>query len=268
MAVKDRSLSDRVVVWSRRAQTRAKCAGQPWCDTVSDNPEEAVAGADLIIICSPVDSIVPLTVQIAPALEKGALVTDVGSAKSLICRHAHAAMPQGASFIGAHPMAGSERSGLEHASANLFDGKACFVTPLVDSGDQAVERVIRFWMDLGMEVTTVTPESHDEIVAHISHLPHVLATCLCNALSPKNTQWRLFIGNGLRDTTRIAAGSPALWKEIISQNREEILRALNDFENELQSLKASISNNNSFEIFSALDRAKIFRDQLQPPLDK
>ncbi len=263
-AVKDRQLARQTVIWARRAETRIACSDKSWCDAVAASPQEAVDEADLVVVCSPVETIHPLVVGIAPHLKDGALVTDVGSTKSLIARYCHTVMPKGRQFIGSHPMAGSEKSGLAHARKDLFRGKTCFVTPLVDSDEQAVETILNFWKDLDMEVASVSPERHDEIVAHISHLPHVLASVLCSFLSTKDSGWLNFAGNGLRDSTRVAAGSPAIWKSIFEQNREEIARAIDQFENELQSLKSAIVNGQSFDILNHLERGKAYRERLRP----
>ncbi len=267
-AAKARGLCRRTAVWSRRPETRLKCEGQPWCDTVFADPGEAVAASDFVIVCTPVDTIVPLLAQIAARLRPGALVTDVGSTKSLICRHARAALPDNVAFVGSHPMAGSEKTGLEHADAELFLGRACFVTPLVDTPPADVERVARFWKNLGMEVATTTPENHDEIAAHLSHLPHLIASAYCCYLSARNPEWIHFAGPGLRDTTRVAAGDPALWKAIALQNREEILRALAGFEHELQNLRAALHNNQPFPLQHLLERGRDYRLRLRPLGDK
>ncbi len=263
-SVKDRQLARRVVIWARRAETRVACSEALWCDQVFATPEEAVGEADLVIVCCPVEAIHPLVVRISGHIKTGAVVTDVGSTKSLVVRQCHSIMPEGTAFIGSHPMAGSEKSGMAHASGDLFRSKTCFVTPLVDSHEGSVEAVLRFWRELDMEVATVSPEGHDEIVANISHLPHILASTLCSFLSTKDLEWRNFAGNGLRDTTRVAAGNPGLWKAILEQNREEIVRALSQFENELQSLKAAIANERFFEVLNHLERGKAYRDRLRP----
>jgi cyclohexadieny/prephenate dehydrogenase len=264
LAVKERDLARRTVIWARRPEARLKCAEQPWCDVVKATPWEAVATADFVIVCSPVDTIYPLVKRITDSLKPGAVVTDVGSTKSLISRLCHAVMPAGKHFIGSHPMAGSDKSGMEYARASLFKGQPCFVTPLVKSDPQAVDTVLRFWRDLAMEVATISPESHDEIVANISHLPHILASALCAYLASKDSNWRNFVGAGFRDTTRIASGNPALWKSIIEQNREEIVRALSEFENHLQAIKSAVTNDQPFEILNLLERAKAYRERLRP----
>ncbi|NQY32078.1 MAG: prephenate dehydrogenase/arogenate dehydrogenase family protein, partial [Coraliomargarita sp.] len=130
MAVKSRGLCERIATWSRRPETRAKCSSQNWCDAVFDSPEAAVSGSQLVVVCTPVQTIVPLLQQVAPSLTPGALVTDVGSTKSLICRESRDVLPENCEFIGSHPMAGSEQTGMEFADAELFENAACILTPL------------------------------------------------------------------------------------------------------------------------------------------
>ncbi len=261
-AVRERRMTQRIHVWARRPETRVKCERESWCDAVFSTPEAACEGSDLVVLCTPVETLHLLAEQIAGALSEGAIVTDVGSTKSLVCRRCHAAMPKHAFFVGSHPMAGSEKSGMDHAEADLFQGRSCFVTPLTDSNERAVEQVVRFWTSLGMRVVTMTPEKHDEIVAHISHLPHVLASLLSAQLRKRPSDWKSYAGGGLRDTTRVAAGSPQLWKEIISQNREEILRAVEEFEQELRAFQSALANEDYVAVLDMLAQGKDFRDSL------
>ena len=219
----------RIVLWARRPDVRLALRGQPWCDAVADTPEEAVREASLVVIAAPVDRIAALTQLIAPALPDGAIVTDVGSVKGEIARQGAAALGTRAHFVGAHPMAGSEKTGWEHGTARLFEHRTCFVTPLSTSHAPAVETVVGFWHTLGAEVVTLDADAHDEIVAHISHLPQVIASSLCAFLAQKNPAWRNYAGGGLRDTTRIAASEAQLWRSILEQNRDEVLRALRQF---------------------------------------
>ncbi len=266
MAARARGVARRIVVWSRRPETRLALRGQPWCDAVADSPEEAVRNASLVVLAAPVEKIIELARQIAPALPAGAIVTDVGSVKGELCRACQAAMPAAAFFIGSHPMAGSQKTGWENGSDTLFQGRVCFVTPLAGSpvSQQTVDTVVRFWSDLGSEVSTVSPDEHDEIVAHISHLPQAVATSLCSFLAQKKTAWRHFSGNGLRDTTRIAASDATMWIEIFQQNRDEVLRALGQFQDELQGLHAAIANRDWLEVRARLERGKAYRDGFRP----
>ena len=263
-AARERDVAQRIVLWTRRPESRLKLRAQPWCDAVAETPGDAVRHASLVVIAAPVDQIVPLTRQIAPDLAPGTLVTDVGSVKNEISRLGHAALAPHAHFVGAHPMAGSEKTGWEHGTATLFEHRTCFVTPLVDTAAQATATVVEFWHALGAEVVTLAPDQHDEIVAHISHLPQVIASSLCGFLATKNPAWRHHAGGGLRDTTRIAGSDPQIWRAILEQNRDEILRALSGFEDELHGLRAALANRDYVEVAARISRGKAYRDQFRP----
>lgn len=264
LAARARGVTDRVVLWARRPEARLALREQPWCDEVADSPEAAVKDAQLVVIAAPVDRIVPLTQQVAAHLAPGTIVTDVGSVKGEIARLGHAALGQHAHFIGSHPMAGSEKTGWQHGSASLFERRTCFVTPLEQSNPAAVEEIVRFWREIGGEPVTISPDAHDEIVAHISHLPQVIASSLCGFLAHKNSSWRNFAGGGLRDTTRIASSDPALWRTILEQNRDEVLRALREFEDELHAFQIALANRDYPEVVARLERGKAYRDQVRP----
>lgn len=261
MAVSRRGLAKRVVVWARRAETRLQCESQGWCDAVFADPVESVKGSDLVVVCAPVDVVATMVGDIAPGLDSDVLITDVGSTKSLICRSTKGRLGGRGTFIGSHPMVGSEKGGMENATLELFSGGACFVTPLEECPEDKVELLARFWGNLGMQVTTASPEKHDEIVAHISHLPHVLASALCVQLS-RSEGWEAFSGAGLRDTTRIAGANAQLWMAIIKENREEVLRAIENFESELNSIKSYLRNEEWHRVTHFLERGKQFRDSL------
>jgi prephenate dehydrogenase len=254
----------RIVLWARRPDTRLQLRGQPWCDVVADTAAEAVRDAQLVVICAPVDQIVALAQQVAPALAPGAMVTDVGSVKGEICRLGHKALAGRAHFIGSHPMAGSEKTGWEHGRADLFKGRVTFVTALPESDAPAAERVAAFWKSLESDVALLEPDAHDEIVAHISHLPQVLASTLCAALAKKDVRWRNYAGGGLRDTTRIAGSDARLWKTILEQNRDEVLRAVRAYQEELHNLERALANRDWFEVQAILERGRAYRDQFRP----
>ena len=263
-AARARCVAQRIVIWARRPETRLELRGQPWCDAVADTPEEAVRAASLVVIAAPVDQIIPLVQRIAPSLPAGALVTDVGSVKGEIARLGGAALAPRAHFVGAHPMAGSEKTGWQHGTATLFEHRTCFVTPTPASDATATSAVAAFWRALGSEVVTVNADAHDEIVAHISHLPQVIASSLCAFLARKNPAWRNYAGGGLRDTTRIAGSDPQLWRAILEQNRDEVLRALREFEEELHQFQVALSNRDYIEVAARMERGKAYRDQFRP----
>jgi len=263
-AARARGVAARIVIWARRPETRLALAGQPWCDGAPATPEEAAKGAAMVVIAAPVDRIVPLALQIAPSLRPGAVVCDVGSVKGDISRLGHEALGGRAHFVGAHPMAGSEKTGWEHGRADLFEGRPCFVTPVSGSDPGAVAAVVAFWRDLGAEAVTVDPDRHDEIVAHISHLPQLLASSLCAFLATKDPSWRNFAGSGLRDTTRLAGSDSRLWRTILEANRDEALRALRHFQDELQGLQAALANRDFVEVTARLERGRAYRDMFRP----
>ncbi|MGB0743814.1 MAG: prephenate dehydrogenase [Opitutales bacterium] len=263
IAAHERGLAGRIVSWSRQAATRAKCLSQPWCDQVRDTAEEACRGSQFIVICTPVQTIVPLLEAVAPVLEADALITDVGSTKNQICREAQSVRLPKATFIGSHPMAGSEQTGMAYARGDLFDGAACIVTPWDDTPTSATAQVSTFWEAIGMQVTHTSPEQHDEIVAHISHLPHVLSSALCSFLANKDLAWSGLAGGGLRDTTRIAAGDPALWRHILESNREEVVRAISGMEEELHFIKAALMNQDTTSLNQRLEKGKGYSEQLK-----
>ncbi len=261
-AVRKRGLASTIAVWARRPETRLELKEAPWCDEVFDTPQDACRESSFVVVCTPVEKIPELVRAIKDALPPGAIVTDVGSVKSLICRQGHHELGGNRHFIGSHPMAGSEKSGMENARDDLFERRTCFVTPLEESNPQSVEIVVAFWRHLNSDVVTIGPEAHDEIVAHISHLPHVLASTLCDFLGRKDSSWVKYAGGGLRDTTRVASGNTEMWREILQQNRHEILRALREYQDELHAFQTALANEDYYLARHILDRGKAYRDKL------
>jgi cyclohexadieny/prephenate dehydrogenase len=262
IAAKQRKLAASVSTWSRRAETRAKCRTQNWCDVVADSPTEAVAGAGLVVICTPVSTIAPILETIAPAIAPDTLITDVGSTKAVICEAAAKIALTHGYFIGSHPMAGSDQTGMENARGDLFEEAVCFTTPNEDSPASAHQRLREFWQALGMRMHTTSAQEHDAIVARISHLPHLLASTLCTHLAKSHPDWALFSGTGLRDTTRIAGGDPILWRDIFLQNAPAVLQALNDFETSLQQARKAIAEADEESLFAFLEAGQNFRRKL------
>ena len=263
-AVKLKGLFGKVKTWSRRKETREKCVGQDWCDEVLDTAEKAVAGADFVVLCPPVQVIPALLEQLAEHFEKGAVVTDVGSTKANICEAAQKVLPEGVEFLGSHPMAGSEKTGLEHARADLFEGMACILTPTAANSSETISKVNQFWQTIGMRTGQTSPEEHDQIVAAVSHLPHVLASVLSENLLQKPDEWKNYAGKGLRDTTRIAAGDPILWRQIVADNVGPIEEMLNGFQESLNTFQRALQQRDFEKIEQILADGKVHRDSLPP----
>lgn len=232
LALRRLGLAGRVHGYVRRESAVPECRAAGAVDTVGTDLAEAVHGADLVVFCTPLGQMPPLAEKAAPNLAPGALVTDVGSVKAPLVRALEPILGAvGARFVGSHPMAGSERTGVGAARADLFAGAVCVVTPTPASDPAAVAAVSRLWEALGGRVLTMSPEAHDERVARTSHLPQALAATLAHlVLSPEAPpeQARLCAG-GFRDGTRVASGSPEMWRDIFLANREPVTRALDEF---------------------------------------
>ncbi|NBD38079.1 MAG: prephenate dehydrogenase/arogenate dehydrogenase family protein [Verrucomicrobia bacterium] len=263
MAARQRGLVQRVRVWARRAEARNACLGSEWCDSVAEDPAEAVRESEIVVLCTPVDRIAPLVERVRSGFAPGALLTDVGSTKARICRETTAVLPAGVHFVGSHPMAGSEKTGMENAREDLFNERACIVTPLAATSGEATARIVHFWEALGMRVTRLSPEEHDRIVAAISHLPHMLASLLCSLLAEKPDRWKALAGTGLLDTTRVAAGSSGLWTSICEHNRDPLLGVLEEFRTLLAEFSSALREEDWKKVAGLLEEARLYRQDLQ-----
>jgi prephenate dehydrogenase len=261
--LRERGSSARLHLWARRASIRQELAQVKWCDRVAETPEECVQGADLVILCPPVNILPAMLEQIAPHCKEGCLVTDVGSVKQIICQAgANLSSTSNWTFIGSHPMAGSEKAGHAHATPNLFQGRICIVTPQPNTSQQQLQRLISFWQSLGMTTVSLTPEEHDKQVAYASHLPHLTASALASYLLQHAPDSMNYSGQGLRDTTRIAAGDPDLWNAIFQDNRQAVLQSLDGLIRELTEWRGVIQKEDWSALQQRLSAGKQFRDSL------
>jgi prephenate dehydrogenase len=210
---------------------------------------------DALVVSTPVELIADQVIAATSFLSKNALITDVGGAKTGVVDR----LSEERRFIGSHPMAGSERSGVESASAQLFAGRTCIITPTENTPTDLIHRATRFWEALGMTVLRLSPEEHDEVVGRTSHLPHVAASALAALLDESD---RAFVGPGLKDTTRIAAGNPALWTGILSANKAAVLAALQRLRAEFDAVASALESDDSLFLQQWLTNAKRVRDAL------
>lgn len=197
---------------------------------------------------------------VAPVMAADGVATDAGSVKGNVVRTLEPIF--GSRFVGSHPMAGSERSGLSAARADLFEGATAVVTPTEKSSPGAVAIVESMWRDVGSRIVTMSPAEHDEAVARISHLPHAAAAALVNAINRRLPEAQKIAGGGYRDTTRIAAGPPAMWSEILLENKAALIAGLEDFTHTLEELKSLLHSDNAAALEVYLSRAKEVRDNL------
>jgi cyclohexadieny/prephenate dehydrogenase len=220
-AARRRGVAREVVGGGRRSEPLRAALARGLVDRISLDPAEAVEGADLVVLATPVGAMAGVLRAAAPRLAAGAVVTDVGSVKSILADTLPGLLPPGVAYVGAHPMAGSHEKGPEHARADLLQGATCVVTPSAsDAG--AVARVEWFWGALGCRVVRRDPVTHDLEVAWISHVPHALAFAFASALGHAPPDAGEVAGTGFRDFTRIARSDPELWAEILVANRKAV----------------------------------------------
>ena len=241
LALADRGLARRLMIYARspRALDEIRLAGVD--AELTQNPSEAVREADVVILCVPIEAMAGLVHEFRDALKPDALVTDVGSVKGSVDRELAPLLEDRALWIGSHPMAGSEQAGFSAARADLFENAAVVIAPTRHTRREAKDRAERFWSALGGRVLAYDPKWHDAAVAQVSHIPHLAAAEIMANVSDESLA---AAGSGLRDTTRVASGSPELWTEIIWANREAIRAALLPLILELGKVHEALGNEN------------------------
>jgi len=242
----------------RRASSLEAALEYGAVDEVTQDMAAGVAGAGLVVLCAPIGQFESLLQAMAGALKPGALVTDVGSTKVEVVRMARRCLPRTVRFVGSHPMAGSEKTGVEFARADLFDRAVCLITPTPQTATADVQWLERFWQALGGHTQILTPQRHDALLARVSHLPHAVATALVR-LSLKDGAIDL-AGPGFGDTTRIASGDPRLWTDIFRTNREAVCKAVDGLIEELTRFRNQLSGDDAEAIHAWLELSRKERD--------
>jgi prephenate dehydrogenase len=260
LAARHRKVAQRVALWARRPEAADEAWKLGAADEAGTDLSKAMAGAELVVLATPIGAMQSLAQQFKPVLADDCIVTDVGSVKYPVVSALSEMLPR---FVGSHPMAGSEQSGIEAARRDLFEKAVCIVTPMETTDKAVLQTVYDFWKAIGCNVRTLSPAEHDEIVARISHLPHVVAAAVINVVCNGGSHPLDFVGPGFKDFTRIASGPPEMWTEICQQNRQEIGRALDTLIEELGKVRSALENNDGVELKAMLKRAKHFRDELR-----
>ncbi len=232
-------------------------------DKVTKDPLEAVSGAGIVVLCTPVNMIIDMMGAIAPALAPGTIVTDVGSTKQTIVDAASGIFPHDIHFVGAHPMAGSENSGVESSFDTLYENAICVVTPTDTTDMASLSKVTSMWQRLKASVMVMPPDEHDYLVAVSSHLAHFAAVGVVNCVEDicaADEKVLSLLAGGFRDTTRVASGSPEVWRDICAANAAHIASILSRYSLHIADLASLIASGNFDELENVFDRAKIFRD--------
>jgi prephenate dehydrogenase len=230
-------------------------------DRYSHDPLDAARDADLLLLAVPVRAMAAVAHACAPALRPGAVVSDVGSVKASVVREVEATLPAGVSFVGAHPIAGTEESGAAAARADLVQGSRCILTPGHTSDAAARAKLRALWEGVGMQVSEMDAARHDEVLAWVSHLPHALAFSAVNALLDVDGAVAEFAGPSFRDLTRVAASSVEMWRDILVANADQVDAAIAHFIAVLEQLRSAIAQRDEAQVSALLARAHAARRQ-------
>lgn len=263
LALKKQGFKGRVAGVGRKKDNLIKAKSLGIIDEYSIDPAVGVKDADFVLLAPPPGQFEAIAEGIKGRLKIGAIVTDVGSVKGEIVNRLETLMPEGVSFVGGHPIAGKESSGLDGADAGLFKDARCIITPTRNTDGSALENVVELWEAFGCKVSLMTPEEHDIIFAAVSHMPHVLAYVLVNAIMDIKEDMLRYGGSGLKDMTRVALSSAELWSDICSYNREPVLKALKGFSSSLARTIDLIERSDWASLEKEFNKAKKRRQLLE-----
>lgn len=264
-AMKARGLCGIVTGLGRTPERLSYALANGIADVAVTDPETAVRGADLVVVATPVGLIPDMLDAIAPHIKPGVVVIDVGSTKVSVVEHAERVLPESAHFVGCHPMAGSENIGVEASTEILFENALCVVCAAARTEVSSLKRVETLWTELGARALVMSPQEHDLLVAGASHLPHVVAVSLCRTLAAMcddNEKVAPLLAGGFRDTTRVASGSPEMWRDIVMANTLPISNVLDQFAKKLDEVRACIARANPDELMNMFTDSKNFRDRI------
>ena len=262
-SAKKQGVVGEIVGTARSEETRARALELGFLDKAYDTAAEAVEGADLVIMCVPVQTSGVIAAEIGEHLTEGAIVSDVGSVKQSVVNDVEPHIPDGRFFVAGHPIAGTEHSGPDAGFAELFEGRWCILTPGNKSCDNATARLKAFWEALGSNVETMTPDHHDLVLAITSHIPHLIAYNIVGTVADLETDTRSevikYSASGFRDFTRIAASDPTMWRDVFLSNKEAVLEMLGRFSEDLSSLQRAIRRDEGDTLYELFSRTRDIR---------
>lgn len=261
--VKALGLAKDVAISTRSADTLKRAEELELGTSYTVSALEAVKDADLVIVSVPVGASGAVAEQIAPALKKGAILTDVGSTKASVIAQMSPFVPEGVHFIPGHPLAGTEKSGPDAGFEGLFTGRWCIFTPLPDTDPAALARLRAFWEALGSRCDEMDPQHHDKVLAIVSHLPHIIAYNIVGTADDLETVTESevikYSASGFRDFTRLAASDPTMWRDVCLHNRDAILEMLARFSEDLAYLQRAIRWGEGDKLFDLFTRTRAIR---------
>ncbi len=263
LAIRERMKGIEIRVWARREENARKVRDLGLADAASTDVAAMVKGAKLIVFCMPIGGMAEIAGQIVGGVDRDALVTDVGSVKQPVVETLGRIFRGRAEFVGSHPMAGSEKTGLDAARGDLFEGAVTILTPEEGVRKESVEALGGFWESVGCRVAVATPRAHDEAVALISHLPHLAAAVLVRTAmreNPAALDWR---GNGFLDTTRVASGPSGMWAEILIENRVAMRKVIDAMIENLSEVSRMLEGEDAGGVEEYLAQARVTRERVR-----
>lgn len=262
LAMKRSGICPQVVGYGRTMDNLIRAKGKGIIDSYELDPARACEGSDLVVFATPVGAFASLAAKVRGSLAEGAIVIDVGSVKGGIVHELERLTGAGGRFVGCHPIAGSERSGMDAASAELFRDALCIITVTDRTDKAALEKISALWGALECRVETMSPEEHDRIYALVSHVPHLIAYALVNAVADTDPVYVKYAGKGFKDMTRIASSPPELWRDICMMNRDNILKFTERFRENMERLLISLRDGDADGLKEAFKRARALRKNI------
>ena len=262
-AIRRAGLAREIVGYARSAETRATAREIALCDRVTETAAEAVAEADLVVLCVPVGAMEAIAAEIGPHLKPGATLSDVGSVKRAVIDAVAPFVPAGVHFIPAHPLAGTEHSGPRAGFAELFDNRFCILVPVAGTDPAAVARLADLWRGMGSNVDEMDADHHDLVLAVTSHTPHLIAYTMVGVADElrrvTDSEVIKYSAAGFRDFTRIAASDPTMWRDVFLHNKDATLDILGRFTEELFALQRAIRLGDGDHLHAYFTRTRSIR---------
>jgi prephenate dehydrogenase len=265
LAVRERGLVREVIGFGRTEANLTIALERGILTSYTLDPAEAARGSDLLLLAVPVEATGPVAQQFIPFLPEGCIITDAGSVKAPVVNVMESLLPPAMSFVGAHPIAGTENSGAAAAFSTLFEQRLCVLTPTARTNSDALARIRVLWEGVGMRVEEMDMYVHDQVLARVSHLPHIIAFSAMNAIREAHLSGvdpLAYAGSAFADLTRVASSPVEMWRDICQSNRDALLAALNEFEAALAQMKAAIANGDKSVLSQAMDQARTERQRL------
>jgi len=262
LGMKHHGLCRTVVGHGRKEENLRQAKEKNIIDSYELDPAKACIGSDLIVFATPVGSFIDIAKKVLRSLKKGAVVTDVGSVKGSLVHDMETLIPNDIFFVGGHPIAGGDHSGIDTASAEVFRKAQCILTPTKQTDNYALEKVIGIWKTFGSIVKTIDPDEHDRIYAAMSHLPHLIAYELVNTVANIDRSYFAFSGQGFKDTTRIASSHPELWRDICLLNKDYLLEYVEIFKSNLDRVSQYLRAHDAESLERDFKKARTLREAL------